>query len=407
VLTTLYSFCSQPGCTDGYELSAGLIQAAGRDFYGATLLGGDFTACPNGCGTIFKVTSGGALMTLHAFQSTDGAFPGATLVQAADGDLYGTTGWGGTYDAGTVFRITPRGTLSTVHSFCSQSDCADGGQPNGGLVLSADGNLYGTTQSGGSSGLGTAFRMTPGGKLTTLHNFCSQDGCLDSYYPTELIQALDGSFYGATSLGGANGLGTIFRLTSAGEFTTLYSFCSQSGCADGEGPLGGLVQATDGYFYGTTCGEACTTGLDTPKGTIFRMTPGGVLRTLYSFCSQDQSICPDGANPAASLVQDTNGSFYGTTVSGGANGFGTIFSLSVGLGPFVETEPGSGKVGRAVNILGTNLAGATSVTFNEMPAAFRVVSASLLRPRCRLAPPAVRSGSERRTARFGATCPSG
>jgi uncharacterized repeat protein (TIGR03803 family) len=162
--------------------------------------------------------------------------------------------------------------------------------------------------------------------------------------------------------------GTAFKITPSGSLTTLYSFCSQSGCADGESPRAGLVQATDGDFYGTTLGGV------NMAGTVFNITASGSLTTLYSFCSQ--AGCADGESPEAGLVQDTNGNLYGTTSNGGANGSGTVFSLSVSLGPFVKTQPASAKVGVAVKILGTNLTGASSVSFNGTAAVFTVVSPS-------------------------------
>jgi uncharacterized repeat protein (TIGR03803 family) len=134
-------------------------------------------------------------------------------------------------------------------------------------------------------------------------------------------------------------------------------------------PAAALVRATDGNLYGTTVHGGANN-----DGTIFKITPGGTLTTLYSFCSQ--SACADGSQPYAGIVQDTNGKFYGTASSGGATNDGAVFSLSVGLHPFVETQPASGKVGTAVNILGTDLTGATRVTFNGISAAFTVVSAS-------------------------------
>jgi uncharacterized repeat protein (TIGR03803 family) len=211
--------------------------------------------------------------------------------------------------------------------------------------------------------------------LTTLHSFCSQGGCRDGQFPqTGLVQASNGSFYGTTIEGGAYGHGTVFKITPSGTLTTLYNVCSQSGCPDGDYLYAGLIQATDGDLYGIM-----DVGGAYGYGTIFKITPRGTLTTLYSFCSQND--CTDGEYPAAGLVQDTNGTLYGTTADGGANGCsgltcGTVFSLSVGLSPFVETQPASGKVGAAVNILGTNLAGATSVRFNGTAAVFKVVSSS-------------------------------
>jgi uncharacterized repeat protein (TIGR03803 family) len=370
-LTTLYSFCPQTNCTDGAGPQAGLVQAANGDLYGTTIGGG-----ANDDGTIFKITPGGTLTTLYSFCSqtncADGANPWAGLVQAANGDLYGTTQSGGAnVYYGTVFKITPGGTLTTLYSFCSQTNCTDGATPFAGLVQAANGDLYGTTFYGGSGG--TVFKITPAGTLTTLYNFCSQTNCTDGDQPfAGLVQAANGDLYGTTYGGGANGgIGTVFKITPGGTLTTLYSFCSQTNCADGGGPEAGLVQAADGDLYGTTCCYGAYGG-----GTVFKITPGGTLTTLYSFCSQTN--CTDGATPYAGLVQDTNGDFYGTTTHKGGAASGTVFSLSVGLGPFVETRPPYGKVGAAVKILGTNLTGATSVSFNGTAAVFTVVSPSLI-----------------------------
>jgi uncharacterized repeat protein (TIGR03803 family) len=376
MLTTLYNFCSQSGCTDGVGLVPALLQAHDGNLYGATAGGG-----ANGpYGTLFKITQGGILTVLHSFDGKDGQQPYGALVQATDGNLYGTTGYGGANGSigGTVFKITPSGVLTTLYSFCSQSGCIDGELPFAGLVQGADGNLYGTTAYGGSYNGGTIFKITPHGVMTTLHSFCSQSGCTDGAQPAAaLIQATDGNFYGTTEAGGAAGMGTVFRITSSGMLTCLYSFCSKPNCTDGEEPYAGLVQATDGNLYGTTTGGGVSNG-----GAIFKVTLAGALTTLHSFCSQRG--CTDGAVPFAGLVQDTNGKFYGTTFYGGADssctgGCGTVFGLSVGLGPFVETEPIGGKVAANVKVLGTNLTGATSVTFNGTPATFTVEEPSVIK----------------------------
>jgi uncharacterized repeat protein (TIGR03803 family) len=247
-------------------------------------------------------------------------------------------------------------------------------------VRGTDGNFYGTTAEGGAYicrtqgrnkiGCGTVFKITAKGKLTTLYNFCSETNCADgSDALAGLVQAADGNFYGTTAEGGANTSGTVFKITPKGKLATLYNFCSQTNCTDGATPYAGLVQATDGNFYGAT-----RFGGANNSGAVFKITSEGKLTTLYSFCSQ--TSCTDGEFPQAGPVQATNGKFYGTTSGGGANASGTVFSLSVGVGPFVKTRPTSGEVGTTVIILGTNLTGATSVTFDGAPAEFKVISSS-------------------------------
>ena len=361
-LTTLHSF----DYTDGANPNP-LVQGTDGNFYGTTSIGGASSNCPGGCGTVFKITPGGTPTTLHSFDGTDGDEPFAALVQATDGNFYGTTYAGGVNDDGTVFEITAEGKLTTLYSFCRQTGCTDGEYPIAGLVQATDGNFYGTTNAGGANGSGTVFKITPRGTLTTLYGFCSQTKCADGSNPyAGLVQATNGSFYGTTSGGGANDGGTVFEIAAGGKLSTLYSFCSQTDCTDGFYPSDALVQATSRNFYGTT-----RYGGAADAGTLFKITAGGKLTTLHSFDG------PDGDSPYDGLVQATNGNFYGTTTSGGAFGCcGTVFSLSVGLGPFVETEPTSGKVGAAVIILGNNLTGATSVAFNGTAAAFKVVSSS-------------------------------
>jgi uncharacterized repeat protein (TIGR03803 family) len=167
--------------------------------------------------------------TLHSFDNTDGAEPQVSLVQGIDGDFYGTTKFGGANGDGTVFKLTPSGTLTTLHSF----DDTDGAEPSGGFILATDGNFYGTTQAGGARGDGTVFKIAPSGMLTTLYSFCSESGCTDGADPSGgLVQAVDGNFYGPTADGGADGVGTVFKITPSGALTTLHSF----GVTDGSLP---------------------------------------------------------------------------------------------------------------------------------------------------------------------------
>jgi len=368
-LTTLYNFCSRKNCADGSEPGSELVQGGDGNFYGTASRGGLLV------GTVFKLTPAGVLTTLHQFDTTDGSYPGG-IVEASDGNFYGTTQEGGGSGFGKIFKITPGGTFSNQHPFCSEPYCADGGYPDGVLIQATDGNLYGTTTDFGTYDGGTIYKTTLAGTFTVVHSFCQQSGCTDGQVGDGVIQGLDGNFYGTTYSGGTfnYGYGTVFKLTPAGVFTTLYTFCAQTGCLDGSYPIGQLLQATDGNLYGTTY-----SGGANDEGTIFRISTSGAFKTLYSFCSQ--SACTDGELPYGTLIQDTNGTIYGTTAAGGTDvscGCGTVFSLNVGLPPFVKTEPTSGRVGAKISILGTNLTGSASVTFNGTAAAFTIVSPSLI-----------------------------
>jgi uncharacterized repeat protein (TIGR03803 family) len=419
------SLASFDGANGYMPWSTTLIQATDGNFYGTTSQGGGSTNCDpyiNGCGTVFKITPAGKLTMLHSFHNTDGVQPFAGLVQATDGNFYGTTSGGGANNFGTVFKITPAGRLTTLHSF---DGTTDGAAPESGLVQPTDENFYGTTSGGWASNkhggdCGTVFKITSAGTLTTLYGFDGTDGAIPH---AGLVQATDGNFYGTT---GADGNATVFKITPGGKVTTLYSFCPKAGCADGDSPYAGLVQATEGNFYGTTHNGGASTACQLGCGTVFKITPAGKLTTLHSFHNTDGvqpftglvqatdgnfygttssggannfgtvfKITPagtlttlhsfdgtDGAYPNGGLVQATDGNFYGTTTLGGTGancglgGCGTVFSLSVGLDPFVKTEPTSGEAGAAIIILGTDLTGATSVTFNGVAAAFTAVSSS-------------------------------
>ncbi|MFY9742194.1 MAG: choice-of-anchor tandem repeat GloVer-containing protein [Candidatus Sulfotelmatobacter sp.] len=357
VLTTQYSF----DVTHGANPWDGLLLNVDDTFFGTTVSGG-----ANGDGTVFQFRPLGAVMnTLHSFDGTDGESPYAALVKTHTMNFYGTSSTGGAHGSGTVFEMTPTGTLTTIYSFCTATNCTDGASPIAGMILATNGNLYGTTSSGGAHASGTVFEMGSNDKLTTLYSFCSQTNCTDGADPVaELIQGTDGNFYGTTYEGGTNGYGTVFRITPTGRLTTLHSF----GGTDGQYPYASLLQATDGNFYGTTY-EGGSNGY----GTIFEINSGGTLTTLHSFGGID------GAYPYAGVFQGTDGNFYGTTFAGGANGDGTVFSLSTGLAPFVELVPTSDAVGVLITILGSNLTGASSVRFNGTPATFIIRSTTELK----------------------------
>ncbi|HVN07195.1 MAG TPA: choice-of-anchor tandem repeat GloVer-containing protein [Bryobacteraceae bacterium] len=378
-LTTLYDFCAVAGCADGKYPYAGLALASSGTLYGTTQAGGT-----KGYGTVFSIKPAGALTTLYNFCSengcADGGYPYAALFPSTSGVFYGTTYIGGNSQSqGTVFQITSSGALTTLYQFCSGFECPDGLAAMSGAIQANDGNLYGTAYSGAGAGWsqglgngGTIFKLTPGGTETRLYGFClAVENCPDGYGPRAgLVQGSDGNLYGTTYLSGAYGdYGTIYKITLAGKLTTLYSFCAARGCPDGSNPAARLIQATDGNFYGTTQYGGAYNG-----GTVFRITPGGTLTTLYSFCAQPG--CADGQAPYAGLFEGTDGNLYGTTFQGGAGGRGTVFKLSTGLGSFVEMLPASAPAGKVVQILGTNLTRAAKVSFNGTAAVFTVVSAS-------------------------------
>jgi uncharacterized repeat protein (TIGR03803 family) len=390
-LTTLHTFAGYPA--EGGNPEELLLSTDGS-FYGTTYAGGTYNNgfCYAGCGTVFKMTPGGVLTTLYNFCAQPGCPDGARIggmTQGTDGNFYGSTSVGGANDGGTIFRITRQGQLATLYSFCAQPGCPDGSDP-GGLIQGTDGNFYGATFQGGISNLvcfytcGTVFKITPAGKLTTLHRFCADRNCTDGANPGGLIQAKDGNFYGTALYGGSSpncgisGCGTLFKITREGKFMTLHNF---AGCpTEGSSPTK-LLQATDENLYGITLydGIGCEGyGL----GTVFEMTSAGQLTILYSFCSQNG--CTDGSVPDG-LLQATDGKFYGAASQGGIfntscqYGCGTIFSLDVGLGPFIAFMQPFGRVGQTGGILGEGLTGATSVVLNGIPASFTLVSDTFIK----------------------------
>ena len=322
VFTSLYSFT---GGNDGANPEAGLVQGRDGNFYGTT---SDWDT--HGYGTVFKISTSGVLTTLYAFGTItnangdplDGANPLAGLVQGSDGSFYGTTS--GFYRGyGTVFTITTNGTLTVLHSFTGGSD---GGAPLAGLVEGSDGCFYGTAAVGGTEGRGTVFKISPAGALTSLYSF----GGNGAQPEAGLVQGSDGNFYGTTLIDGVHfqpyGFGTVFKISPYGACTVFYSFDNGGGACS----MAGLVQGSDGYLYGTTSGSSCSCGYG--WGTVFKISPTGALTSLHSFAGGS-----DGGAPLAGLVQGSDGCFYGTTSSGGITNFnfftgtygcGTVFKIS-------------------------------------------------------------------------------
>ncbi|HEV2397351.1 MAG TPA: choice-of-anchor tandem repeat GloVer-containing protein [Candidatus Sulfotelmatobacter sp.] len=368
--------CKTNYCT-GSKPYAGVTLAGDGNFYGTTSYGGNGSyRNVNKSGTLFQANTRSGLTTLYSFCSKlgcqDGDDPYTPLTLGSDGNLYGTTQYGGLHKSGTAFVLTLAGNFNTLHQFCAQTNCADGSYPSG-LIQATDGNFYGLAGGGTGAYCGTpntcglVFKMTPQGVTTTLYSFCSLPNCTDGWSPQSIIQAADGNLYGATAWSGTTGPGTIFKLSLQGQLKTLYTLCGST-CTTGRTSAGHMIQATDGNFYGISSGDTCCS-------MVFELTSTGAYSTLYTFCQQGGRYCSDGSGPTG-IVQATDGNFYGTTFYGGPSGYGTAFQLSTGLAPFVQTVTSSGAVGASVLILGNNLTGASSVTFNGMAASFTVVSST-------------------------------
>ncbi|HWY19687.1 MAG TPA: choice-of-anchor tandem repeat GloVer-containing protein [Candidatus Acidoferrum sp.] len=342
--------------TDGSEPNAGVTLASDGTFYGTTGLGGNA-----GLGVLFRISATGAYTVLHEFAGgTEGAVPGSAPIDGLDGNLYGTT-YGNATTVSTIYKYTlASGTFATIYQFNNQ---AEGSNVVASLLRGTDGNLYGTAYQGGSAGCGALFKLSTNGTLLWDYSFPCQPGGSSPIAP--LIQATDGNFYGTTYQGGAYvyNYGTVFKLTTAGVVSILYSFQGFLN-NDGAFPFGGLVQGSDGNLYGSTGGGGGRLG----HGTLFQISTAGAYQQIHVFTNT-------GTDPLAALMQDTSGLFYGTTLEGGPLGFGVVYSLNMGLAPFVALVQYQGKVGGAAQILGQGLTGTTSVKFNGVAAtSFTVVN---------------------------------
>ncbi|HEY7097328.1 MAG TPA: choice-of-anchor tandem repeat GloVer-containing protein [Terriglobales bacterium] len=311
--TVLHSFQGSP--RDGYHPEAGLVRDSHGNLYGTTSGGGNHGSCSHGCGTVFEITkTGNKGNTLYNFTGTpDGSFPLSVLVLDEAGNLYGTTGSGGAFGVGTVFEVTPAGVETVLHSF---TGAPDGATPNAGLVRDGAGNLYGTTERGGTFNIGTVFELSSTGIETILYNFT---GGTDGGWPAAgLVRDAAGNLFGTTFLGGTQNLnaGVVFKVTPSGTESVLYSFTY--GTLDGGSPVGRLVMDPEGNLYGTNLASGYN-----GEGTVFEVTQAGQHRELHRF-----SGGLDGGTPMAGLVRDADGNLYGTTARGGAYDEGTVFEVT-------------------------------------------------------------------------------
>jgi uncharacterized repeat protein (TIGR03803 family) len=258
-------------------------------------------------------TQGAAPQVLYNFTNgLDGSYPLCQLLRTSDGTLYGTTYTGGANGYGTVFKYGPNKSVPiTLVSFDYNTT---GAYPYAGLIQGSDGNFYGTTYEGGANGYGTIFKMKPNGAITVLASL--DYNTTGGYIYAPLVQGTDGNFYGVAYQGGANGYGTVFRVKPNGNIKAMFSFDYNT---TGAYPYGGLIQATDGNFYGT----ASQGGVNL-YGTVFRMTANGTPTALFSF----DNSATYGGYPYCGLTQAPDGSLYGANYAGGTFGYGTIFALN-------------------------------------------------------------------------------
>ncbi len=330
IFTTLHSFTSDyngpnitPTNPDGANPNAGLTLGSDGNLYGTTSWGGT-----NNAGTVFQIATNGGFpgefIALASFDGTVFSSGGSAtgLASGPDGNLYGTTKYGGSSYAGTVFKVTTSGVLTLLYSFTALvgNTNSDGNQSYAGLTLGTDGSFYGTTYQGGSDGYGTAFRVTTNGVLTSLCSFAWDIGGVT--LTSGLTLGSDGNLYGTTEQGGISHVGTVFKVTTNGTLTSLADFAYDNGSVPN-----GLTLGLDGNFYGTT-GVGGSNG----NGTVFKVTTNGVLTSLYSFSALSYNTYPytnsDGVYPEAGLTLGPDGNFYGTTMDGGANGYGTVFQVT-------------------------------------------------------------------------------
>lgn len=305
-VTTIYNFADNraSGANPWYVT---LVQGTNGNLYGTTYNGGKDLF-----GTVFNVTDSGSQKIIYSFTgtATDGAFPTGGLTLGTDGNFYGTTQQGGTHQMGTAFKVTPTGTITILHNF---NAFVDGAFPWGPPILASDGNFYGTTSGGGINGHGVVYKMTTAGTVNKIYQFDVTHGFSPIAPPT---QGIDGFLYIPVSEGGTLYCGTILQMSTAGVINNTYDFPCGAG---GSFPIGPLVQASNGNFYSTTQ-DGGTNG----EGTIYQVTPGLAVTVLHSF----GATFGDGTFPSAGLLLATDGNYYGASSDGGASGDGTLFNTS-------------------------------------------------------------------------------
>ena len=354
-----FAYSNENGCPEGCNPYSGVEPLPDGNFLVAPLTGGQ-----SGYGPVLIVSPNGTVTQLYSFTGgSDGGQPYASPILGTDGNYYGTTACGGatpcgnmTQGCGTVYQLTPAGTLGWVHQFTGTDGC-NGLSP---LVQGKDGNFYGST----SGGTGSIFRVTPAGVFTFLNK--SQGGVT-----APLVQGSDGNLYG-TAVSGSGTCGTIFKVTPAGKLTVLHALSGDE--SEGCDFYAGVVQGTDGYFYAVT-----TAGGQNNWGTIVRVGSkgGSTFSVLYHFDGANGVI---GGGVKVSLLQHTNGSFYGLSNVGGTYNYGTFFSWnpSTPLKPFVSLVTTSAPVGATIGILGQGFTGTKKVAFSGIVASFTVISDTYL-----------------------------
>jgi uncharacterized repeat protein (TIGR03803 family) len=353
--TVLYNFCPAANCADGEFPSSGLAMDDAGNLYGTTNMGGNPTTCfEPSCGVVFKVAPDGTETTLYTFCSqpncSDGASPTNGLLVDGEGDVYGTTnggGIGGCNDergCGTVFKVAPDGTETVLYDFCAQANCTDGAKPTSNLIMDGNGNLYGTTFNGGnineclnqyySSGCGVVFELAPNGTETVLYTFCAKANCSDGANPyAGLTMDVQGNMYGTTTLGntgcdGGAGCGVVFKLTPGGTESVLLAFDG----ANGGNPESNLAMDSSGNLYGTTPFTTAANGkcFNDGCGNVFELAPpNGAETVLYTFCQKNK--CKDGEKPydvgSLALISTHKGKdleIFGTVWAGGKTAGRTI-----------------------------------------------------------------------------------